>query len=229
MEIYPARNIRAMNGVYHVHNQTNEQLVSPSDALASIDVAAATPHSAALQSNDIFRKGQGAVNIEENMGKEMEMIWNHPLYRENYDKLKQAEEGRQFCRHQIEHLLAVARIAYIRNLEKHLGLRKELIYAAALLHDIGKYEQYAAGTPHEEASAQIAERILEDLPENTFSREEKRSILQAVRGHRRYREGMERLEELLYVSDKRSRNCFDCALEPACDWSPEKKNRQIEV
>ena len=69
-------------------------------------------------------------------------IRKHPLFQEYYDKLKEAERGRKFCRHQMEHLLDVARIAYILNLEQKLGIRKEVIYAAALLHDIGKYRQY---------------------------------------------------------------------------------------
>ncbi len=162
-----------------------------------------------------------------NMGKEVEMIRKHPLYVAYYEKLKQAEHGRKFCCHQMEHLLAVARIAYILNLERNLGIRKEVIYAAALLHDIGKYEQYTDGVPHEEASARIAEQIFAELPGEAFSGEEKRQMIRAIRGHRREREGMEPLEELLYVSDKRSRNCFACESEAACNWSPEKKNCSI--
>ena len=36
----------------------------------------------------------------------------------------------------------VARLMYIYALEEHLELPKELIYAAALLHDIGRAQQY---------------------------------------------------------------------------------------
>ena len=61
-------------------------------------------------------------------------IWRHPLYQSYYRKLEQLERERVFCRHQMIHLLDVARIAYIRNLEEGLGLQKELIYAAAILH-----------------------------------------------------------------------------------------------
>lgn len=159
----------------------------------------------------------------------LEAIRKHPLYVDYYKKLKDAEKDRRFCRHQMEHLLDVARIAYILDLEQNLGIRKEVIYAAALLHDIGKYRQYAEGIPHDLASAEIAEKILEDLPENAFSLEEKREILQAIRGHRCMREDMTALERLLYVSDKKSRMCFACSAESECNWSAEKKNMEIEI
>lgn len=110
-----------------------------------------------------------------------------------------------------------------------MGIRKEVIYGAALLHDIGKSRQYEEGIPHEKASATIAKIILEDLPETYYSEEEKHAMLRAVLGHRREREDMEELERLLYLSDKRSRMCFDCGMETECNWSEEKKNLEITV
>lgn len=159
----------------------------------------------------------------------IEEIRNHPLYVEYYEKLKNVERERKFCCHQMDHLLAVARIAYIVNLEQQMGIRKEVIYAAALLHDIGKYRQYAEKIPHEKASAELAERILADLPETAFTEEEKRDILRAILGHRRLREDMTEFEKLLYTSDKKSRMCFVCGAEHECDWSMEKKNMEIEI
>lgn len=161
--------------------------------------------------------------------KEIEAIRNHPVYAEYYDKLKKAEAKRRFCRHQIEHFLDVARIAYIINLEDGMGIRKEVIYAAALLHDIGKYRQYKEDVPHEEASARIAGVILEELPERYFSKEEKKEILRAILGHRKERADMGKLERLIYVGDKRSRNCFACESEEECSWSAAKKNMEIEI
>lgn len=80
----------------------------------------------------------------------------HPLYLEYYHRLERAEKERIFCRHQMSHLLDVARIAYIRNLEKGYGFRKDVIYAAAVLHDIGKALQYEEKVPHEIAGERIA-------------------------------------------------------------------------
>ena len=55
----------------------------------------------------------------------------------------------------------VARIAYILSADRAYAVSKEIIYAAALLHDIGKWKQYEDGTPHEKASADLAEQILQ--------------------------------------------------------------------
>ena len=77
----------------------------------------------------------------------------HPLYRKCYARLEELEKDRIFCRHQMPHLLDVARIAYIFNLEEGGGLDRELIYAAAVLHDIGKYAQYEEGIPHEQSGS----------------------------------------------------------------------------
>ena len=164
--------------------------------------------------------------------KQMERVnalLNHPTYQGWIIANNQAEQGRDFCRHGVEHAVDVARIAYISNLEENMGIRKEVIYAAALLHDIGKCRQYEEGIPHEEASAQIAEVILGELPEHFFSRKESGEIVQAILGHRRERNGMGKLERLLYASDKRSRNCFSCGSEAECSWSAEKKNLEIAV
>ena len=162
-------------------------------------------------------------------------VIRHPMYQEYYRRLEMLEKDRVFCTHQMDHLLAVARIAWIRNLEEGLGLQKDIIYTAAVLHDIGKSLQYEKKIPHETAGEEIAGQILDDLGREdngtgkVFTQEEKADILRAVRGHRRLHEGMEPLERLLCESDKKSRLCFACQAEALCDWSDEKKNMEIEI
>ena len=157
-------------------------------------------------------------------------IWKHPLYQKYYARIEELEQNRVFCRHQMPHLLDVARIAYIRNLEDDMGFAKDVVYAAAVLHDIGKALQYEARIPHELAGVDIAEQILADLPaEAAYTKDEKRMILTAIKGHRRLREDPEPLAKLLYESDKASRMCFACPAEAQCDWSREKKNMEIKV
>ena len=75
----------------------------------------------------------------------------------------------------------VARIAYIENLEKNCGISKEIIYGAALLHDIGRYLQYTEGIPHERAGEDLAAEILKDCG---FTGEEQIEILEAIARHR---------------------------------------------
>lgn len=71
--------------------------------------------------------------------KRIQAVYSHPLYQKQFALLTNAEKDRIFCRHTMEHFLDVARLMYLYNLEEHAGLDKELIYAAALLHDIGRY------------------------------------------------------------------------------------------
>ena len=152
-------------------------------------------------------------------------ILENEKYREYLQKNRTAEEGRIFCCHAMEHFLDVARLAYILNLEEDMGIAKELIYATALLHDIGRHVQYADGTPHEKASAGLAEEILEACG---FEEAECREILRAIRKHRDAGIASERsLAGIIYRADKLSRACFACEAESLCDWKAEKKNLQI--
>ena len=169
-------------------------------------------------------------NSENITAKRLTFIQNHPLYLSADRRLQELEETRVFCRHQMNHLLDVARIAYILNLEMKLGISRDLIYAAALLHDLGKGRQYEEGIPHETASADLAEQILADMPAKlAFTSEEQQQILTAIRGHRRLRRDAEPLEALLYKSDKMSRACFACPAESQCNWSNDKKNMEIQL
>lgn len=152
-------------------------------------------------------------------------IQNHPLFQEQFRLLQKAEEERFFCRHTIEHFLDVARLMYIYNLEEGAGLDKELIYAAALLHDIGRYEQISQGTPHHISGARIAGEILKAC---NFSENEAERIQNAIASHRKQEEGMEdRLAAYLYRADKQSRNCFSCPAVRECNWPDDKKNTSI--
>ena len=158
----------------------------------------------------------------------VEAVRSHPLYQEHLARLAELERDRVFCRHGIGHLLDTARIAWAFNLEYNLGFRKEAVYAAALMHDIGKDEQYERGIPHEEASARIAREILDDMGA-AFDEAECDAIVAAIREHRRLPEGASLLGMMLYDADKASRTCFACSMREDCSWSSEKMNLSVRV
>ncbi|MCQ2509486.1 MAG: HD domain-containing protein [Lachnospiraceae bacterium] len=161
------------------------------------------------------------------MNDRVNRIWSHPMYQEQYQLLQECEKTREFCGHTLEHFLAVGRLMWIYNLESQAGLDKELIYAAALLHDIGRGLQYKDGIPHDEAGVKLSEVI---LPECGFQDEEIQPILAAIGEHRQSgsKSRTALLGEYLYRADKACRNCLVCPAEKECNWSAEKKNMMIK-
>lgn len=152
-------------------------------------------------------------------------IMAHEMYQKNRQWIEEAEADRKFCRHGLEHALDVARILYIEVLEKKLPYAKDVVYAAALLHDIGRYEQYKHKEPHHEAGARIAEQILSD---SGFIKEEALMIEEAIRLHQtKEKDEADSLNELLYRADKLSRQCYNCKAYAECYWENDKKNKEV--
>lgn len=152
-------------------------------------------------------------------------ILKHKLFLQYYAEIEKWEKERIFCHHDMVHFLDVARLAMIMNLREKIGADEECIYAAALLHDIGRFVQYEDGTPHEQASARLAEVILKDCG---YTEKETAVILEAIARHRDKESAKERnLNGLLYRADKMSRSCFACKAEKDCDWKAEKKNLRL--
>lgn len=183
---------------------------------------------AAVSAHPIARAGAPAPDARASVMPRVNAIWNHELFQRHFRALNDFERDRPFCRHGLPHLLDVARLAWIENLEEHLGFDCELVYATALLHDVGKAEQYATGTPHELAGEKIASGILATLPDDaSFTTVQARQILTAIRGHRHLRPDATPLERLIYHADKRSRTCFACSAADRCKWAPERRVTEI--
>lgn len=148
-------------------------------------------------------------------------------FKECLKKISDWEQTRQFCRHNTNHFLNVARIAMIINLEERFEIPKDWIYAAALLHDIGRFEQYETGTDHAKASARIAPEILKRVG---FDKKETEVIVSAIANHRnKMMEKENTLNGLIYRADKLSRECYFCEVQKECDWSKEKKNLNLKI
>lgn len=154
------------------------------------------------------------------------LILNHRDFTQTLEKIRSLEQNRKFCRHNIEHLLDTARIMYITSLEQNLGIDKELIYATALLHDIGRADEYEGKAEHDIAGAELAKNILADCG---FSADEISQICSAILCHRDDDKAENPLGRLLYFADKRSRLCLSCCAKDECYWTDSKKNLDIIV
>lgn len=150
-------------------------------------------------------------------------IIHNSRYQKLMAELNIIEKDRKFCKHTIEHFLDTARIMYITSLENNLKINKDIIYACALLHDIGRVTEYKQGKPHNEASAETAKEILEACD---YSDIEINDITNAILFHR-VKDCDNILGKLLYKADKQSRLCFCCDAESECYWDKEKKNFDI--
>lgn len=155
----------------------------------------------------------------------MNDILNNKKYKEYLNKNIEAEKERKFCGHDLQHFIDVARITYIITLENKLNISKEIVYATALLHDIGRWMQYTEGISHEVASNKLAEEI---LIECNFKEDEIKTILSAILNHRNKNNEKGTFDYIFYLSDKLSRKCFSCNVIDECNWSEEKKNYKIK-
>jgi putative nucleotidyltransferase with HDIG domain len=152
-------------------------------------------------------------------------ILGSAFFQDCMNKNRQAEKDRQFCRHDMAHALDVARLAQLLNIREDYGIEEELVYAAALLHDMGRWKQYEDGTGHEQAGTELAPRVLEEAG---FSVQEREAVTAAIASHRNPEVRDKRnLQGLLYRADKLSRPCFACDMEKACNWKKDKKNMQL--
>ena len=85
------------------------------------------------------------------------------MYRCLLEHMKLMEADRIYCRHGLEHLMDVARLGWIMALEQKAAITKEEVYLAALLHDIGRVEEYETGISHAAAGQQLAGEILSHI------------------------------------------------------------------
>ena len=154
----------------------------------------------------------------------LDKILKNEKFRAYLDKTADYEKDRIYCLHDIAHAFDTARIAYIKSLEGGVKIDKEIIYAAALIHDIGRCAQYDDGTPHDEASVILGREILEECG---FGADEIRQILTAVAEHRTDKERSV-LGRILFEADNKSRMCMLCDARPTCKWKIEDMNMEVE-
>lgn len=152
----------------------------------------------------------------------VDKIFTHPIYQSILREIEKSEKDRIYCLHNFSHAMDAARIAYILALEEGLKIRKDVIYASALLHDLGRWEQYKSGKSHEEESVRIAKAI---LPLCGFLQEETKEIAAAIHSHGE--DTGDGLASVLQRGDKLSRMCLTCKSISSCKWKEEEFNMNI--
>jgi len=156
----------------------------------------------------------------------IDAIVRDPLFQSSIARISNFEQDREFCKHTLQHFVDVARITYILMLEsgqfhqfiKEAGLSgpaaaKEVIYAAGILHDVARWQEYEAGEDHAPLGAVMAGEIME---RTGFDPDEIRAVTVAVREHREQSDRMSLLGELLFRADNLSRACHECSAQDRC-------------
>lgn len=154
------------------------------------------------------------------MMERIEKLLSLPHYQQYLKKNEEKERDRKFCVHNWQHFLDVARLTYILVLEneKKDKLSKEVVYAAALCHDLGKWQQYETGEDHALVSAVLARAL---LLEAGFSGKETDLICQAIAEHRTKSNPESSLGIYLKKADKLARLCRLCQAQDECYKSAE--------
>lgn len=164
------------------------------------------------------------------------LLLSSSLYRDYLAKVEEKEKDRVFCKHGFSHSLEVARLCWIFILENGLNYARDVVYAAALLHDLGRFlEDNAQAAPaapaapatpaaaanatstacHADHSARLAGPI---LAEAGYSPHERKLITDAIAGHRKKEDEVfaSELSRFLSKADKYSRLCGECPAAAAC-------------
>lgn len=156
----------------------------------------------------------------------IENIIANPVYQDYLKRNSNAEIDRIFCCHDFDHVVETARLTYILILEEGTPfISREIAYAAALLHDIGRWTEYQSGDDHAEKSADLAREI---LIEAGFSNDETRLIERAIREHRNKdynRKSRPILSAALARADSLSRKCFCCSSKKQCNKLEKQPNK----
>lgn len=113
---------------------------------------------------------------------------------------------------------------------------RDVVYATALLHDMGRVAQYETGEPHHEAGQRYARELLGALAGPArFTASETDTIACAVGAHRSGGAhaaavpAVATLADLLRASDKAARACWSCPARATCAWPLEKRNEGVRV
>ncbi|MCL5058005.1 MAG: HD domain-containing protein [Actinobacteria bacterium] len=154
------------------------------------------------------------------------VVRKDPFYLDCLSLNGERERDRLFCRHDYRHMVLVSQISckvikqtgglnILVKTEGLSGIRSalEVVYAAGLLHDMGRWRQYDTGEDHALAGSVMAGSVLERAG---FSKREAGVITRAIREHRKALPGQSYLGRVLCLADDLSRPCGSCGARLDC-------------
>ncbi|MCL2847809.1 MAG: HD domain-containing protein [Firmicutes bacterium] len=131
--------------------------------------------------------------------------------------IENVEENRKFCKHGLEHLITVAKLALKENEKLTEKIDPEVVIISALLHDIGRFWQYSKEykkTPHAKIGKIKTEERLQLL---SFIDSETKQICSAIETHNDDSVSNDTgLNGIIYRADKASRDCNNCKAKYKC-------------
>lgn len=154
------------------------------------------------------------------------VVRKDPFYLDCLSLNGERERDRLFCRHDYRHMVLVSQISckiikqtgglYILVQTEGLKVKRsalEVVYAAGLLHDMGRWRQYDTGEDHALAGSVMAGSVLKRAG---FSEREAGVITRAIREHRKALPGQSYLGRVLCLADDLSRPCGSCGVRLDC-------------
>lgn len=189
--------------------------------------------------------------------KRVDAILTDPSFIKRIDAIEEGESDRIFCKHGMDHILSVARIAYELYMELYIDwldnewhhtdmVKDETInemnddiernfwnkeYMKEIIYSTALLHDIGRCSKYEETMShrEAGPIIARPILERIgFSYGEIGNICEAIKLHGTVPKDEGSLAGILYRADKLSRLCFRCPSKDECDWDDEKKNSTLK-
>lgn len=189
--------------------------------------------------------------------KRVDAILTDPSFLKRIDAIEEGEVDRVYCKHGMEHILSVARIAYELYMELYIDwldnewhhtdmVKDETInemnddiernfwnkeYMKEIIYSTALLHDIGRCSKYEETMShrEAGPIIARPILERTgFTYGEIGNICEAIKLHGKVPKDEGSLAGILYRADKLSRLCFRCPSKDECNWDEEKKNSTLQ-
>lgn len=189
--------------------------------------------------------------------KRVDAILTDPSFLKRIDAIEEGEADRVYCKHGMEHILSVARIAYELYMELYIDwldnewhhtdmVKDETInemnddiernfwnkeYMKEIIYSTALLHDIGRCSKYEETMShrEAGPIIARPILERTgFTYGEIGNICEAIKLHGTVPKDEGSLAGILYRADKLSRLCFRCPSKDECNWNEEKKNSTLQ-